>query len=402
MHKRTSPFLLSGLLLAGSAAAFAADDANIIDAMDTNNFAVPAAIVKVEAVPGHTGQALQFSFADDAKSVLVQHHGGGATPEWDKAAGFSCWVKGDGSNHLGGIEFVWNNDYGQRYAYAFPINDTNWHKVVVPWRDLVPELAAPIKPIDPVNGNAPSKLNAITFGKWWYWGDYAAHSYAIDDIRLEPTIPLPTQNFRPPGAPLARVAAKLKAGQPITIVTMGDSLTDTKHWSNQKTNWPMDLQAALKAQYKSAITLVNPAMGGTILRQNLVVLPRWSSLTPKPDLVTVFFGFNDYDGGARGPEFYQMQIDAIRRIREATGGQADVLIMTTYKPLDNGERLAELADACRRAAKDSNAGIADIYSAFQAAPGDKASLYGWDKVHLGPPGQELVAKLVAKALAEQG
>lgn len=402
MRKSSILLFLTGLVLASGVATTAADDANLIDAMDSNNFAVPAEKVKVESVPGHTGQALQFSFADDAKSVLVQHHGGGATPEWDKAAGFSFWVKGDGSNHLGGIEFVWNNDYGQRYAYAFPINDTNWRKIVVPWRDLVPELAAPIKPIDPVNGNAPSKLNAIIFGKWWYWGDYAAHSYAIDDIRLEPTIPFPTQTFRPTGAPLARVAAKLKAGQPITIVTMGDSLTDTKHWSNQKTNWPTTLQAMLKAQYKSDVTIVNPAMGGTTLRQNLVVLPRWSSMGPKPDLVTVFFGFNDYDGGARGPEFYQMNMDAIRRIRQATGGQSDVLILTTYMPLENGERLAELADACRRAAKDGNAGVADIYTAFHDAPGDKASLYGWDKVHLGQPGQELVAQMVAKALANGG
>ena len=25
-------------------------------------------------------------------------------------------------------------------------------------------------------------------GKWWYWGDYPAMEFAIDEIRLEPTI----------------------------------------------------------------------------------------------------------------------------------------------------------------------------------------------------------------------
>jgi len=31
-------------------------------------------------------------------------------PSWDKAAGISFWVKGDGSAHCGGIEFVWNEN----------------------------------------------------------------------------------------------------------------------------------------------------------------------------------------------------------------------------------------------------------------------------------------------------
>ena len=53
------------------------------------------------------------------------------------------------------------------------------------------------------------------------------------------------------GPPLARVLAKLKAGQPITVVTMGDSLTDTHHWANRETNWPALLKEQLEAKYKS-------------------------------------------------------------------------------------------------------------------------------------------------------
>ena len=91
------------------------------------------------------------------------------------------------------------------------------------------------------------------------------------------------------GAPLARVLAKLKAGQPITVVTMGDSLTDLSHNSNREHNWPTMFQSQLAAKYGSKVTLVDPAMGGTELRQNLVVLPRWVSKSPNPDLVTIPF-----------------------------------------------------------------------------------------------------------------
>jgi hypothetical protein len=67
--------------------------------------------------------------------------------------------------------------YALRYAFAFPINHIDWRRVVVRWRDLVPETANQAAlPIDPRAGNAPSKLGSIWFGKWWYWRDYAGHS----------------------------------------------------------------------------------------------------------------------------------------------------------------------------------------------------------------------------------
>ena len=372
--------------------------------MDTVSFSPPAAKAHVALVPGRTGQALKFSFDNDCQSAFVQGHRRG-DPTWDQAAGLSFWVKGDGSDHLGGIEMIWNEDYSQRYAYAFPINNTAWRKVVVPWRDLIPETGGIALPIDPHGGNAPSKLGPVTFGKWWYWKDYAAHAYTVDDLRLEPVIPSDKQTYRPAGAPLARVRAKLKAGKPITIVTMGDSLTDFSHWTNQKTNWPMELTAQIKQKYGSTVTLVNPAMGGTELRQNLVVLPRWTTTTPAPDMVTIFFGYNDWQSGMRHDRFLATEQDAIARVRRATHGRADVLVLTSCPPLtlNNGEALGEMADACREAARSSNAGLCDIYGVFQAVPlADRAALHAWDGVHLSLPGQQLVAKSVLATLDRAG
>jgi len=396
----------NAIVLATMAATFAAssapsqaDDANIIDAFETNFFPAVEKL-KTEVVAGKSGQAVQLSFAADAKGVFARGRTK-ANAAWDKAAGFSFWLKGDGSAHLGGLEFIWNDDYAIRYAYSFPLTDTNWHKVVVAWRDLVPELSTPIKPLDAATGNAPSKLGPIGWGKWWYWGDYGAHSYAIDDLRLEPTIALDTKNYRPQGAPLARVMAKLQAGKPITMVTMGDSLTDFRHWANKVDNWPTLLQSQLKAKFGSEVKIVNPALGGTALRHNLVVLPRWTQPEPAPDLVTIFFGFNDYDGGMRGAEFLKTQSDAIERVRRATKGAADVLVLTTCPPLENGERLGELAEACREAARDQNAGLADVYAAFIATP-DRASLHVDDKVHLSAKGHALVAQTLMQAIGNGG
>ena len=378
-------------------------EAGVLDAMDAVGFAPPKEKASLSLVEGKRNKAVRFAFADENRGVFVIGKVKG-TPEWDRAAGFSFWVKGDGSGRLGGIEFLWNGDYGARYAYAFPIDSTEWKKIVVPWRDLIPELSKPLPPIDPKSGSAPSKLGPITFGKWWYWGDYGAHAYAIDDLRLEPSIPSDTNDYRPAGAPLARVLAKLKAGKPVTIVTMGDSLTDVRHWTNRTTNWPAFLKTALSAKFRSEITLVNPALGGTELRHNLVLLPRWARREhPSPDLVTVFFGFNDWNAGMRGPEFLRAQADAIDRVRRATGGKADVLVLTTCPPLENGEAIAELAAACRQAARQKNAGLADVYAAFQSVAGSgRAPLFADDKVHLGRAGQELVARTVQAAIENGG
>src|SRR5262249_54767315 len=156
-------------------------------------------------------------------------------------------------------------------------------------------------------------------------------------------------------------------------------LTDVRHWTNRKTSWPSLLRDQLKATYKSEITLVNPAIGGTQLRQNLILMPRWLKEHPSPDLVTICFGYNDWDGGMRGPQFQETLCDVVDRIRRATQGKSEVLIMTTVPSLSRWETMKELAEAGRQAAQSRRAGLADTERAFLNAPMDKKSwLYAWD------------------------
>lgn len=381
-------------------------DGPVLDSMDALTFAKPKEKGNVELVEGHSGKALKFSFDDACTNVFAFGKVRG-TPEWDKAAGFSFWVKGDGSNRLGGLQFVWNDDFALRYDYSFPISGKEWTKITVPWRDLQPVTCKPgALAIDPKNGNAPSKLGALWFGKWWYWRGYEAHSYEIDDIRLEPTIDLAGADFKPTGDPLIRVREKLKAGKPITMVTMGDSLTDFNHWANKPINWPTLAKEKLKADFKltGEVTLINPAIGGTELRQNLVLVPRWLAQAPSPDLVTICFGYNDFSSGMRGPMYRETMTAAIDKVRRATGGKADVLVISSCRAVDKWDDFAELVEAAQAAAKDRNAGFADIFSAFgeaaKAKEGDREHLFCRDKVHLGPAGHEVVARTVVQALGK--
>jgi len=184
---------------------------------------------------------------------------------------------------------------------------------------------------------------------------------------------------------------------------MGDSLTDTRHWANRQVNWPALLVKKLKEKYGSEIRIVNPAIGGTELRQNLVLIPRWLAEAPEPDLVTVCFGGNDWESGMRGEMFRETCRDAIDRIRRATRGKSDVLFMTTVPSLEKWTTRNELGVSARASAAERNAGLADAEKVFhEVAEGERAKLFCTDKVHLDPPGHEVVAAAVGAAIERAG
>jgi lysophospholipase L1-like esterase len=355
----------------------------------------------VELVEGKFGKAGRFTFVADAQSGFFQARVP-ATPEWDQAAGLSFWVRGDGSESWGGLELIDASDFALRYAYCFPLDSTEWKKIVVPWRDLIPELPAG-RPVDPQNGYHPSGFGYLWFGKWYYWRDYPAHSFAIDQIALERSVPAEPPSDLPNQPSVPRFLAKLQAQQPVTLVTMGDSLSDKRHWANRQTLWSEVLVRKIKEAYGTEVQLVNPALGGTQLTQNLILMPRWLKSTPQPDLVTVWFGFNDWDSGMRKERFEETLRFAVDRIRRMTQGRAEVLLVTTCPAVDRWDTMEELAEAVRTVAQEKRTGLADVAAAFHAAGADeraRGGLYCSDKVHLGEAGHVLAAETVLRAIAE--
>jgi lysophospholipase L1-like esterase len=395
------------LLLVAAGSADAADEGVIFD-MDTVQHR-PGEFTRdnqkllagtADLVDGKFGKAVRFSFIEGASGGFMT---GRVRPkkQWDDSAGFSFWGKGDGSRSFGGIELIDRDDFSLRYGYCFPIDSTEWRKVTVPWRDVIPELSGPL--VGTREGQLPpSRFGNFFFGKWFYWRQYPAHAYAIDQVVLEKAIPAqdpPPDAPPPPG--LQRLRAKLAAHQPITIVTMGDSLTDQRHWSNQKVVWHRLLADAIKGKYGCDVKVINPAIGGTTLSQNLILTPRWLTEAPEPDLVTVWFGGNDWDSGVRGPRFAEYLRLAVDRIRRQTRGRADVLLMTTCPTHAAWTQRAELEQALRDVAKETHAAVADVAGEFRKAgtPDEalKREYFGWDKVHLGPRGHEVTRDAVLSA-----
>jgi len=386
-------------------AAALAGDANLIDDMEsTTTWTAPAEDGTHSLVTGAPtlGNAILFSFDADCSGDVFRD--GNASSQWDTADGISFWVKGDGSETCGSLEFIYNWDYAQRYALCFPIKGTGWQKVTVPWRDfLIETVHTTTRGLAPAGTYKPSLLVDMRVGKWWYWGDYPAHAYTIDEIRLEPSITVDSSLHKPAGHALGRFKQKLLDGQNVKIVTMGDSLTDFGHWSNATTNWPTYLKQKIEAAYPGVtVTLVNSAVGGTELRHNVIRVPVWSQSHVDADLVTVFIGYNDWGAGVRGPMFEESMTMAVDRARRATGGAADFLIMTTCPAEARWTEMAELAQAGRDVAADRNAGLADIEDAFHTVaplPADRTQYFA-DGTHLSAMGQDLVADVVFAAVQD--
>ncbi len=388
--------------LAGAADPPVIFDMDTVRHQPTTAGAEKVPVGKVELIEGKVGGACRFSFGPKDQSGFFTASVR-PTSDWDKAAGLSFWVKGDGSASWGGLEMIDGSDYALRYGYCFPIDSTEWRKITVAWRDLVPELPKG-QLVDAKSGYPPSRFGNLWFGKWYYWREFPACSFAVDQVSLEPSLDLDTTDYTPARAGTPRLLAKLKARQAVTIVTMGDSLTDKRHWANRDVLWAELLAARLKEVHGAEVKLVNPAIGGTQLTQNLVLMPRWLQETPEPDLVTVWFGYNDWDGGARGPDWREKTRFAVDRIRRMTRGRAEVLLMTTAPALGRWDTMEELAEATRAVAAEKKTGLADVAGAFHergAEEAKRAALFAWDKTHLGEAGHRLAAETVLQAIQRE-
>lgn len=366
-----------------------------------NNAKAPAG--RVELIDGQFGKACKFSFVE---STGPQFFTAWVNPKenWDEYEGFRFWVKGDGSANCGGLEFIDRDNFGLRYGYCFPINSTDWVKFTVPWSDLVPELNGPL--VDARAGYAPSKFRNVWFGKWFYWREHPACSFAVERMALEKKIPRDSADYTPKRPGLPKLLAKLKEKKPVTIVTMGDSLSDKRHWANREKLWSEILCRKLKDRYGSDVTLVNPAIGGTTLSQNMILIPRWLQEAPSPDLVTIWFGGNDWDTGVRQARYRQYLRVAVDQVRRRTKGSAEVLVMTTCPGFNAWETRNELCQAALAVAKERNTGFVDAAGAFFKAGSREEALkrqyWVWDNVHLGPGGHELIAQVVLEAIASGG
>ncbi len=347
---------------------------------------------------GQFGTACRFGFFEMAQGGCMSAPLS-ATSEWDEAAGISFWLKGDGSHECGAIQLFAADDRSLRWEVWFQVDSEEWTKVVAPWCDFMP--CSPQTPfLDPKHGYRPSRLGSIGFGKGIWRRTCPAYSFSVEQVCLEPAIGVDTTDYTPAAGGTPRVLARLKAEEPVTLVTIGDSLTDPRHWANLETAWPNILARKLRETYETDVKLVNTAVGGHQLTHGLALTPLWLPTAPEPDLVTVLYGANDYWNGMTPEHFGVVQRFAVDRLRRLTKGRSEILLLTCVPIRDEWEALDGLAEAVCAVAREKRTGLADVYSVFRTFGDNERQrpwAYAWDG-HLGPLGHPLVAMTVYDAI----
>lgn len=154
---------------------------------------------------------------------------------------------------------------------------------------------------------------------------------------------------------LPQTIGRLRNGQPVSIVLIGDSISsgcNASGWAGgapYQPSFPGLLQQHLEAEYQSKVQMTNPSVSGKDTRWVLSAIDL--VVAPKPDLVIVAFGMNDAAG--RSAKEYQANTKAvITKIRESLPNAEFILVATMLGNRDWPRLKQELFPQYRDALKE--------------------------------------------------
>ena len=318
--------------------------------------------------------------------------------DWDRYQGVSFWVKGDGSDQFGCVALC------GRYPFVtyFPLETTEWHKLTVHLSDFVPE-----QQTDPIGafGSMPaSGIKQIRFGSRWTIthnnAQIPAHEYWVDHLQLEERVPAPAAVPSPRA--FAEVVALLRARQPVRIQCMGDSITaGTGLPDRDRQRYATRVQEELRRWLGyEQIHCYSKAVGGAKLTDARAWVPR-DFAKDAPDLVTMWYGYNDKSNAHTCDYFKRSLADNIDRVCRATSGQSAILLLATGPGC--GPRfvmLDDYAEAVRETARERGLGLFDMNRTLKAIGRDKIQDYFGDMAHPNQEGHQLIADALCAFLVQ--
>jgi len=207
--------------------------------------------------------------------------------------------------------------------------------------------------VSPVDQAGPAQQNSLTT-KAIEKVKQVAKS-ASDIFSRVPCLP-PKGGAKSMGS-LPHVAAKLAAGQPVTIVAFGSSSTQGYGSTSPEFTYPNRLAAQLRRKYPGAdITVLNHGVGGEDAPEMMKRL-QTSVIDAKPDLVIWQVGTNAVLRNLDPAETARMVEDGVERIQ--AGGADLVLVDPQYSPrvTEHGESASKMVKLLGKVAQLRHVGI---------------------------------------------
>jgi lysophospholipase L1-like esterase len=244
------------------------------------------------------------------------------------------------------------------------------------------------------------------------WQREGAHVIQQQDI-YPVVASAPVEPVNP--AAITPVLKKLKAGDPVTIAFLGDSVTlgaEAGAWwdgmfTESNTTYATRVILGLKKLYpQSQITPVHAAKGATTTSHGVNVFDELV-VAKKPDLVFIAYGLNDA-AGAIGKEptnpVANFKEDIRNLVKRSQSAGASVILVSPMQPnpwIENkiAERIVDYREALRALSKEENVGFADVYAAWmkQADAGVPpfSQLHNWNN-HPGIAGHAVYAETILR------
>lgn len=318
----------------------------------------------------------------------------------EKYEGVSFKVKGDGSDEYGIVSLGGNWPWG--YRFAFPLKNTSWHTVTVPWKDFVAERGIYGNITDP-GALMPADLTAIGFGDRWTIREknkkINPFTYSVADFKLVEKVAAEKKSGKilAPKRTLKEIVQLIKKGESVSILCVGDSVTAGTSVENPEENsYPSQLQAMLRKETgNSKITVSNCGVGGAAGSELRTWIER-DFQSKAPDLLLLMYGGND-KSSAVSPDTYKWSLaDYIDRVDRKTDGRTAVLLLAVIPWRDGSlHDLSDYAEKVRELALEKKLPCCDLAGKFKTLDKkDLPALYA-DLAHPNAKGQNLIAKTIA-------
>ena len=218
---------------------------------------------------------------------------------------------------------------------------------------------------------------------------------ALLSSMLAPTVGLADS----PTAP--KTAARLKTGQPATIVCFGDSVTGVYYHTGSRRAYTDMLGIALRRLHPAGnVTMVNAGTSGHTTANGLARMDK-DVLAHQPTLVTVMFGLNDM---TRVP-LNQYRANLKEIIANCRSIDAEVLLCTPNNVITTSsrptEKLIQYCDAVREVGREMKVPVLDCYQKLDMLRKDDAlawRLLMSDSIHPNMDGHKRLAELLAESI----
>jgi len=203
--------------------------------------------------------------------------------------------------------------------------------------------------------------------------------------------------------PLKRVAQRIAAGQPLTIVAIGSSSTAGAGASLPAMNYPSRLAVELQAMYPSlSITVSNRGVNGEESRDMLARFDR-DVFAQNPDLVLWQVGSNSVLRDRPLDEANTSLHDGLKRLREA--GPDVVLINPQYAPkVITKHDVDGMVDLIHLTAKETNVDLFERFAVMRywrlTEDIPFSTFLSADELHMNDWSYGCIAKLLAGAIQE--